>query len=173
MKIGILLVLVLLTLTVVAYNYQYYNIPYSMWLNAYELHEWEIYSDGVNLTNDTDFRISTYDFVLASDTIREPVNIPEHSSAEWWLKHASNSSEYDMTVKYYNDFYLLQVRYKPNIDRTSAEYTILWTINILTAITLLFFLVNLLLSRQKRGIKPTMSPLVTEEKPRNNFCFTK
>jgi hypothetical protein len=115
MKIGIVLVLVLLTLTVVAYNYQYYNIPYSMWLNAYKLHEWEIYSEGVDLTNDTDFRISTYDFVLASDGIREPVNIPELSSVEWWLKHASNSSEYDMTIKYYNDFYLLQIKYKPNI----------------------------------------------------------
>ncbi len=156
MKIGYLTLLVFLTLTVVAYNYQYHNIPSSMYLNAYKLSEphrvTEFYlklpSLGIpheyrDVTHDGGFRCCVIDYVKASDTVRDLIKIPKLSTAEWWLGNASNSSKgYDMTIQFFDDSYFLQVRYYPDFLRTHLEHEILWTINIVTVVAWIPFTVS-------------------------------
>lgn len=151
MKIDRILLLLLLTLIVGAYNYQFFNVPSSMYLNAYKLSLSEeelgrvqfritlpsqgVLHEYINLTDDSDFRVQARDYVVASDTVRDLVKIPEGSSAEWWLKKASNSPQgFDATLQFFNDTYFLQVRYFPNLLRTPSEYNILWAINSMTII---------------------------------------
>jgi hypothetical protein len=144
-KIDLLVLLLLLTFIAGAYNYQFFNVPSSMYLNAYKLSLSEeelgrvqfritLPSQGVphiNLTDDSDFRIQAYDYVVASDTVRDLVKIPEGSTARWWLKNASNSSQgFDATLQFLNDTYFLQVRYLPDFQRTPSEYNVLWWINV-------------------------------------------
>lgn len=143
-KISMIVVLVVLTLTVAAYNYQFHNIPSSMFLNAYKLSEWEVPSDYVDVTEDSGFRTWVIDYVIAGDTIRTGIKIEEHDLPYFWLKNASNSSKsYDMTIKFFDDFYFLQVRYYPDFQRTQLEHGILWTINIVTLIAWVFAIQSL------------------------------
>lgn len=153
MKIGSLMLLLLLTLTVVAYNHQFHNIPCSMYLNAYKLPERGFYltlpkilpAEYMDLTNDTVFRISVIDYVKASDTLRDLIKIPKLSTAEWWLENASNSSKgYDMTIKFFDESYFLQVRYFKDYQRTILESSVLWTINIITIVAWVLFAVQAL-----------------------------
>jgi hypothetical protein len=145
-----LILLLFLTAVVVAYNYECFNVPHSTYLNAYKTsyspgEHWQSFqmtlsSAGFpllnrNVTDDTDFRALTLDYVKASDDIRDIIRIPAQSSAEWWLKKASNSSQgYDMNVQFFNDSYFLQVRSLPDVQRTAAEYEVLLFIDITTAI---------------------------------------
>ena len=161
------MLLVFLTLTVVAYNHQFHSIPYSMYLNAYKLPESgftltlpEILpAEYMDVTNDTGFRSLAIDYVKASDTVRDLIKIPKLSTAEWWLENASNSSKgYDMTIKFFDDSYFLQVRYYPDFLRTDLEHVALWTINIVTVIAWFSFVVKQFLQR-----KP---PLKIEEEKR-------
>ena len=106
-KTETLILLLFLTAVVVAYDYEYFNIPHSTYLNAYKTSyspgerlqsfQMTLSSAGFpllnrNVTGDTDFRALTLDYVKASDNIRDIIKIPAQSSAEWWLKKASNSS---------------------------------------------------------------------------------
>jgi len=147
------MLLVFLTLTVAAYNNQFYSIPYSMYLNAYELPKSGftltlpkiLPAKYMDVTNDTGFRSLAIDYVKASDTVRDLVKIPKHSIAESWLENVSNSSKgYDMTIKFYDDSYYLQVRYYPDLHRTSLEYGALWMINIVTVIAWISFVIQFL-----------------------------
>lgn len=144
-----LILLLFLTAVVVAYNNEYF-MPHSTYLNAYKTSyspaehsqsfEMTLSSAGLpllnrNVTDDTDFRALALDYVKASDDIRDIIRIPAQSSAEWWLKKASNSSQgYDMNVQFFNDTYFLQVRYLPDAQRTAAEYEVLLFIDITTSI---------------------------------------
>ncbi len=144
MKIGNLMLLASLTLTVVAYNYQFHYIPSSMFLNAYKLSEWEIPNDYVDVTEDNDFRVRVMDYVIACDTIRTGMKIEKYDSAYSWLKNVSNPSKsYDITIKFFDDFYFLQVRYYPDFRRTQLEHGILWAINIVTLIAWVFAIQSL------------------------------
>lgn len=152
MKIGSLLLL-FLTLVVVAYNYQFHNIPSSMYLNAYKLPERGfclalpkiLPAEYMDLTNDIVFRISVIDYVKASDTVRDLIKIPKLSTAEWWLENTSNSSKgYDMTIKFFDESYFLQVRYYKDYQRTILESNVLWTINIITIAAWVLFAVQAL-----------------------------
>ena len=149
MKIDLMLLLLLLTFTVGAYNYQFFNVPSSMYLNAYKLSLSEeelgrvqfritLPSQGIphlNLTDDSDFRIQAADYVVASDTVRDLVKIPDGSTAKSWLRNASNSSQgFDANLQFFNDTYFLQVRYFPDLQRTPSEYNILWTIDGITIV---------------------------------------
>jgi hypothetical protein len=138
------LLLVFLTLTVVAYNYQFYNIPCSMWLNAHKLQFPMLTpSEYVDVTEDTKFCVQVFDYVRACDIIRTGMKIEEHDLPYEWLKNASNSSEnYDMIIKYFDDYYFLQVRYYPDFKRTPIEHGILWTINIATITAWLYFILT-------------------------------
>ena len=138
------MLLVFLTMVVLAYNYQFFSVPSSLYLNAYKLPESGftltlpkiLPSKYMDLTNDTDFRILVIDYVKASDTVRDLIEIPELSGAEWWLENASNSSKnYDMTIKFFDDSYFLQVRFYPDFQRTFLEHVALWTVNIVTVVT--------------------------------------
>lgn len=145
-----LILLLFLTAVVVAYNYEYFNVPHSNYLNAYKTSyspgehsqsfQMTLSSAGFpllnrNVTDDTDFRALTLDYVKASDDIRDIIRIPAQSSAEWWLKKAANSLQgYDMNVQFFNDSYFLQVRSLPDVQRTAAEYEVLLFIDITTAI---------------------------------------
>ena len=141
MKIVNLLLLVFLTVTVVAYNFQFYNIPYSMWLNAYKLSQ--IPYEYVDLTEDGDFRTRVIDYIIVCDVIRTGMKIEEYDLPYLWLKNASNSSKnYDMTIKYFDDFYFLQVRYYPDFQRTPAEHGVLWAINITTIVACFYFILT-------------------------------
>ncbi|MEM2972427.1 MAG: hypothetical protein QW270_08440 [Candidatus Bathyarchaeia archaeon] len=148
-----LLLFVLLVFTVAAYNYQFYDVPRSMYLNAYNLCPERVTylhvtlpSKGIpnlgfmDVTNDTDFNLSVLDYIAASDIISSPIKV-DRSSAEWWLKNISKFSEYDITLKYYNDTYFLQVRFLPDIERTITERFLIWTIDIMTVIAGLYFIV--------------------------------
>jgi len=152
LKIGKLLLLIFLTLTVVAYNFQFHNIPSSMFLNAYNLEPKRLTyfhvtlpSKGIpnlgfrNVTDDISFRV-VLDYVIASDAISYPIKVPEHCSS--WFKDASNFPEYDITVKYYNDTYFLQVRYLPDFQRTPAEHEVLRAINITTIVAWFYFILT-------------------------------
>ena len=156
MKIGSLILLLFLTLVVAAYNYQFHNIPCSMYLNAYKLSPSEEESGHVqfylklpslgipheyrDVTHDGGFRCCVIDYVKASDTVRDLIKIPKLSTAEWWLGNASNSSKgYDMTIQFFDDSYFLQVRYYPDFLRTHLEHEILWAINIVTVVAWLLF----------------------------------
>jgi hypothetical protein len=161
-RIGTLLILLFLTLTVITLDYQFFNVPCSMYLNAYKTS----YSEGEhltsfhmqlpsagfpqeyrNVTEDIDFRGLALDYVKASDTVRDIIKIPEQSSAEWWFKNASNSSKgYDMTIQFYNDSYYLQLRYFPDFYRAPIEYTIIWIINIVTIIGWVLFTIKSVLT---------------------------
>lgn len=151
MKIESLTLLLLLTFTVIAYNYQFHSIsPSSMYLNAYKLSESEIPAEYVDVTNDSGFRAWVIDYVIACDIIRTGMAIEEYDLPYVWLKHASNSSKgYDMTIKFFDDFYYLQVRYY-SYQRTSLEHGILWTINIVTVVAWVLFAVS---STQKKSEK--------------------
>jgi len=147
------MLLVFLTLTVAAYNHQFHNIPYSMYLNAYELPKSgftltlpEILpAKYMDATNHTGFICCVIDYVKASDTVRDLVKIPEVSTAEWWLENISNSSKgYDMTIRFYDDSYFLQVRYYTDFRRTHLEYGVLWTIDIVTMIAWISFVIQFL-----------------------------
>jgi len=141
LKIRNLLLLVFLTLVVVAYNFQFYNIPCSMWLNAYKLSQ--VPYEYVDVTEDGDFRVRVIDYIIACDVIRTGMKIEEYDLPYLWLKNASNSSKsYDMTIRYFDDFYFLQVRYYPDFQRTSVDYGILWTINITTIVAWLYFILT-------------------------------
>ncbi|MEM2994473.1 MAG: hypothetical protein QXI91_00440 [Candidatus Bathyarchaeia archaeon] len=94
----------------------------------------------MDVTNDTDFNLSVLDYIAASDTISSPIKV-DCSLAEWWLKNLSKFSEYDMTLKYHNDTYFLQVRFLPDIERTITERFLIWTIDIITVIAGLYFIV--------------------------------
>ena len=157
LKIGSLMLLVFLILTVAAYNHQFYSIPYSMYLNAYKLPKSGftltlpkiLPAKYMDVTNDTGFRSLAIDYVKASDTVRDLVKIPKHSTAESWLENVSNSSKgYDMTIKFYDDSYYLQVRYYPDLHRTSLEYGVLWIITIVTVIACVSFVVKRFLQRK-------------------------
>jgi hypothetical protein len=138
MKIGKLLLLMFLTLTVVAYNCQFHNIPYSMWLNAYKASQ--IPYEYVDVTEDSDFRARVIDYIIACDVIRTGMKIEEYNLPYDWLKNASNPSKnYDMTIKYFDDFYFLQVRYYPDFQRAPAEHSVLWAINITTIVAWISF----------------------------------
>ena len=138
-----LLLLVFLTLTVIAYNFQFHNISSSMFLNAYKLPEWEIPVGYVDVTKDDGFRTWVIDYVIACDITRTGMKIEEYDLPYLWLKNASSSSKnYDMAIKYFDDFYFLQVRYYPDFQRTSVEHGILWTINIITIVTWLYFILT-------------------------------
>lgn len=167
LKIGSLMLLVFLTLTVVTYNYQFHNIPYSMYLNAYKLPKSGftltlpkiLPAEYMDVTNDTGFRVRVLEHVIACDIIRTGMKIKEYDIPYLWLKNAYNSSQgYDMTIKFYDDFYYLQVRYYPDFHRTGLEYGALWTINIVTVIAWFSFVVTRFLQR-----KP---PLKIEEEKR-------
>ncbi|MDH7564733.1 MAG: hypothetical protein QHH24_07680 [Candidatus Bathyarchaeota archaeon] len=141
MKIGKLLLLIFLTLTVVAYNYQFHNIPYSMWLNVYKLSQ--IPYEYVDVTEDGDFRTRVIDYIIACDVIRTGTKIEEYDLHYDWLKNASNSSKgYDMTIKYFDDFYFLQVRYYLDFQRTPVEHGVLWVINITTIVACFYFILT-------------------------------
>lgn len=135
-----LLLLVFLTLAVIAYNFQFHNIPSSMFLNAYKLPEWEIPVDYVDVTKDDGFRTWVIDYVIACNITRTSMKVGEYDLPYLWLKNASNSSKnYDMTIKYFDDFYFLQVRYYPDFQRTLVEHSVLWAINITTIVAWISF----------------------------------
>ena len=71
------------------------------------------------------------DYVHASDTVREPVEILDPGdTAAWWLTHAKYAPQgYDVTLRFFNESYFMQVRYLPEFYRTSLEKMILWTID--------------------------------------------
>ena len=141
LKIVNLLLLVFLTLTVIAYNYQFHNIPYSMWLNSYKLSQ--IPYEYMDVTEDGDFRTRVIDYIIACDVIRTGMKIEEYGLPYDWLKNTSNSSKnYDMTIKYFDDFYFLQVRYCPDFQRTPAEHGVLWSINITTIVAWFYFILT-------------------------------
>ena len=84
-----------------------------------------------DVTEDSDFRVGVLDYVHASDTVREPVEIldPEGTAA-WWLTHAKYAPQgYDVTLRFFNESYFMQVRYLPEFHQTSLEKMILWTID--------------------------------------------
>ncbi|MDH5634316.1 MAG: hypothetical protein OEY30_00665 [Candidatus Bathyarchaeota archaeon] len=136
-----LLLLVFLTLTVVAYNYQFHNIPSSMFLNAYKLSQ--IPYGYVDVTEDGHFRAWVIDYIIACDVIRTGMTIEEYDLPYDWLKNASNPSKnYDMTIKYFDDFYFLQVRYYPDFQRAPAEHGVLWAINITTIVAWFYFVLT-------------------------------
>ena len=141
LKIINLLLLVFLTLTVVAYNFQFHNIPYSMWLNAHKLSQTPYeYAD---VTEDGVFRARVIDYIIACDVIRTGMKIEEYDLPYDWLKNASTASKnYDMTIKYFDDFYFLQVRYYPDFQRTPAEHGVLWIINITTIVAWFYFILT-------------------------------
>jgi len=158
-RISNLMLLLLLALVVVAYNYQFHNVPNSVYLNAYKLSQEKLVesrltlpSTGIphlykDLTEDGDFRVQALDYVEASDTVRDVIKIPQHSSAEWWLRNASNSSQgYDMTLKFFSDSYFIQVRYYPDLTRAPLEHELLWTINIAAMIAWALFILKTALS---------------------------
>jgi hypothetical protein len=160
MKKGIIAVLVLLVLTVFAFNYQFHNIPRSMSLNARKLGEWEVPNDYLDVTEDGDFRTRVIDYVIACDIIRTGMKIEEYEPSYDWLKYASKN--YDMTIKYFDDYYFLQVRYYPVFLRTTLEYTTLWVINIITLVACVLFPIkslrllekaNVILRRRVRTVK--------------------
>jgi len=151
------MLLVFLTLTVAAYNHQFHNITCSMYLNAYKLPESGftltlpkiLPAKYMDATNNTGFICCVIDYVKASDTVRDLVKIPKASTAEWWLENISNSSKgYDMTIKFYDDSYYLQVRYYPHFHRTHLEYATLWTINIVTVIAWISFVAKRFLQKK-------------------------
>jgi len=112
-----------------------------MWLNAYKLSQ--IPYEYLDVTEDGDFRMRVIDYVIACDVIRTGMKIDENALPYLWLKNASNSSRnYDMIIKYFDDFYFLQVRYYPDFQRTPVEHGILWTINIITIGAWLYFILT-------------------------------
>lgn len=154
MKISSLTLLVLLTLTLVAYNYQFYNIPSYMFLNAYNLAQKHVTefrltlpSAGIpheyrDVTEDDQFRTQVIDYVTACDVTRTGMEIKEYDTPYQWLKNASNSTEgYDMTITFFNDSYFLQVRYYLEFQRTPLEHQILWAINAVTIVAWLSVIV--------------------------------
>ena len=174
---GSLTLLALLTGTVVAYNLQFRNIPYSMYLNAYKLPKRGfcltlpkiLPAKYMDVTNDTGFICCVIDYVKASDTVRYLVKIPKLSTAEWWLENTSNSSKgYDMTIKFFDDFYFLQVRYYPYFHRTHLEYGALWTINIVTVIAWVSFVIQFLHRKTPSKIKEEEK----KKKERNGKCLS-
>ena len=84
-----------------------------------------------DVTEDSDFRVGVLDYVHASDTVREPVEILDPGgTAAWWLTHAKYVPQgYDVTLRFFNESYFMQVRYLPEFHRTSLEKMILWTID--------------------------------------------
>lgn len=119
-----------------------------MYLNAYKLPKSgftitlpEIFpAKYADLTNDTAFRVQVIDYVIACDVIRTGMKIEEYDLPYDWLKDASNSSKgYDMTIKFFDDSYFLQVRYYPDFERTHLEHVTLWAINIVTVGTWVLF----------------------------------
>jgi hypothetical protein len=140
-KIEKLLLLAFLTLTALAYNYQFHNIPSYMFLNAYKLSQTP--GEYADVTEDGDFRTRVIEYIIACDVIRTGMVIREYDLPYDWLKNASDSSRgYDMTIKYFDDFYFLQVRYYPDFQRTSIEHDILWAINIFVAVGWLYFVLT-------------------------------
>jgi hypothetical protein len=112
-----------------------------MWLNAYRLPQ--IPHEYVDVTEDDDFRARVIDYIIACDITRTGMKIEEHDLSYDWLKNASNSSrDYDMTIKYFDDFYFLQIRYYPDLQRTPTEHGVLWAINITTTATWLHFVLT-------------------------------
>jgi hypothetical protein len=132
MKKGIIAVLVLLALTVFVFNYQFYNIPRSMYLNARKLDESEVPNYYLDVTEDGDFRTRVIDYVTACNIIRTGMKIEEYEPSYDWLNDGSKN--YDMIIKYFDDYYFLQVRYHLVFLRTTLEYTTLWVINIITVV---------------------------------------
>lgn len=77
--------MVLLTLVVIAYNFQFFSIPRSVYLNAQSLNDKQAVEfrlalpttgfphEYKDVTEDSDFRVDVLDYVHASDTDREPV----------------------------------------------------------------------------------------------------
>jgi len=124
-----------------------------MYLNAYKLPERGfcltlpkiLPAEYMDLTNDTVFRCCVIDYVKASDTVRDLIKIPKLSTAEWWLENTSNSSKgYDMTIKFFDESYFLQVRYYKDYQRTILESSVLWAINIITIVAWVLFAVQAL-----------------------------
>ena len=141
LKIVNLLLLVFLTLAVVAYNFQFHNIPYSMWLNAYKLSQ--IPYEYADVTEEGVFRARVIDYIIACDVTRTGMKIEEYDLPYDWLKNASTPSKnYDMTIKYFDDFYFLQVRYYPDFQRTPAEHGVLWIINLTTIVAWFYFILT-------------------------------
>jgi len=160
MKKSKIAVLVLFVFTVFVLNYQFYNIPRSMYLNARKLDEWEVPNDYLDVTEDGDFRTRVIDYVTACDIVRTSYQIKEYEPPYDWLNDASKN--YDMTIKYFDDYYFLQVRYYPVLLRTTVEYTTLWTINIITIVACSLFsikslrhleLANVILRRRVSTVK--------------------
>jgi len=185
LKVYSLILLVCLTLTVVAYNYQFHNIPSSMYLNAYKLSEphrvTEFYlklpSLGIpheyrDVTHDGGFRCCVIDYVKASDTVRDLIKIPKLSTAESWLENASNSSKgYDMTIQFFDDSYFLQVRYYQDFLRTHLEHEILWAINIVTVVAWVLFAVSSTQKKSEKEVKKYENVQVQDSGSSVDCCY--
>jgi hypothetical protein len=112
-----------------------------MWLNAYKLPEWKIPpAEYIDVTNDTEFRACVIEYVKACDIVRTGMIIKEYDLPYDWLKRVSNSPKgFDMNIKFFDDYYFLQVRYFPDFYRTEPEHSILWSINIVTVVSWVLF----------------------------------
>ncbi|MBX5328136.1 MAG: hypothetical protein ACQXXE_00775 [Candidatus Bathyarchaeia archaeon] len=127
---AILVVLAFLSLIVIAYNFRFHNIPYLVYLNAHKLSEWEIPPPAYTDLTQSDFSGTPYEYVQACDIVREPIKISKATRAYDWFQQYFNYSQGHDTIKYYGDYYYIQIAYFPEVERTLGEHVLLWTINI-------------------------------------------
>ncbi|MEM3458357.1 MAG: hypothetical protein QXN36_05840 [Candidatus Bathyarchaeia archaeon] len=143
---AILIVLAFLSLIVVAYNFQFHNIPYSVYLNTHKLSEWEIPPPTYTDLTQSDFSGSPYEYTIASDAVRDFIELPKLSSARYWFEEYFNYSKGHDIIKYYSDYYYIQIAYFPEVERTLGEHVLLWVINVGTVVAWAIFAYTLYLT---------------------------
>jgi hypothetical protein len=135
--------LVLLTLVVIAYTFQFFSIPRSVYLNAQSLNDKQAVEIRLTLpttgfpheykdvTEDSDFRWGFLTTYMHQTLFANQLRILDTGGkAAWWLTHAPCASQgYNVTLRFFNESYFMQVRYLPEFHRTSLEKMILWTID--------------------------------------------
>jgi len=143
-------VLVVLTFTVAAYDYQFYNIPSEMYMQACKWAEGYFPDNYTDLTDDSDFRIRVFDYVKESVSIGEPILVFSFNTGKDWFQEVYDSNwSHDIDIEYGDNFYLIRVWYQKAYYPSLLEHAILWSINVSTLVLCGLFVAFILAAKQR------------------------